>query len=414
MRRISGFGALWASQATSNTADGILAAAAPLLMASMSRDPLAVAGMTIAQFLPWLVFTLPAGALTDRVDRRRVLVAGNLLRAAGFALLATAVALGWDNVWLLYAAVFTAGTAETLVDNAALTVPPRVVPRARLERANGRLFATQSVVNTFVGPPVGSFLTAIAATLAFYSGAGLFAVAGLAALLLPRLLPTASEEAAAHSAPASVVADIKAGWNHFWRHALLRRVALISAAINFFGTATGAILVLLATGPLGVPEAMYGLFIAVPAAGAILGSLIAEKLIPLIGGGPVTWAAALAPAASYALLGLGTGLVPALAGMFVAAVAAACNQIVVSTLRQATVPDALLGRVTAAYRLVVLGVVPFGGLTGGILGAAVGVEHAFLVAAAGLALAACVLAPRVTTAALRRAERESPVAECVG
>lgn len=404
MRRLSSFGALWASQATSNTADGILAAAAPLLMAALTRNPLAVAGMTVVQFLPWLLFALPAGALTDRMDRRRILVAGNLLRAVGFALLATSVALGWESIWLLYAAVFIAGAAETLVDNAALTVPPRIVPRQCLERANGRLFATQSVVNTFVGPPVGSFLMASAATLAFVSSAGLFAVAGLAALLLPQLLPTSREEASAHKTPSTVLTDIKTGWTHFWNHGLLRRVAFISAAINFFGTATGAILVLLATGPLGVPEAVYGLFIAVPAAGAILGSLIAEKVIPLIGGGPVTWSAALVPAASYVVWGLSTSVVLALIGMFLAAVATACNQIVVSTLRQAAVPDPLLGRVTAAYRLVVLGVVPFGALTGGILGSAFGIPQAFVVAAVGLALAACALAPRVTTAALRAAE----------
>lgn len=404
MARFSSFGALWTSQATSNTADGILAAAAPLLVASLTRDPLAVAGMTVVQFLPWLLFTLPAGALTDRMDRRRILIAGNLLRAAGFAVLAAALALGWQSIWLLYAAVFIAGTAETLVDNAALTVPPRLVPRSHLERANGRLFATQSVVNTFVGPPVGSYLIAVAATLAFFTSAGLFALAGLAALLLPPLLPTSRQQASSQDTPGSVLSDIKAGWTHFWQHGLLRRVALISAAINFFGTATGAILVLLATGPLGVPEALYGLFIAVPAAGAILGSLIAERVIPRIGGGPVTWAAALLPAASYAVLGLSTNMILALSGMFLAAIATACNQIVVSTLRQAAVPDPLLGRVTAAYRLVVLGVVPFGALTGGILGSAFGVQYAFVAAAAGLGLAACVLAPRVTTEALRNAE----------
>lgn len=408
MPRRSGFAALWASQATSNTADGILAAAAPLLVASITRDPVVVAGMTVVQFLPWLVFTLPAGALTDRMDRRKLLVAGNLLRALGFALLATSVAVGWQSVWLLYAAVFVAGTAETIVDNAALTVPPRLVPRAQLERANGRLFATQSVVNTFVGPPIGSFLMAVAATLAFFTSAGLFAVAAAAALLLPPLRPTAHASHADTDAPpperASVLADIAAGWGHFWRHGLLRRVALISASFNFFGTATGAVLVLLATGPLGVAEAWYGLFIAVPAAGAILGSLVAERVIPRIGGGPVMWAAALVPAASFAVLGLSTNLVLALVGMFLAAVATACNQIVVSTLRQAAVPDALLGRVTAAYRLIVLGAVPFGGVAGGVLASAFGLQPTFVIAAIGLALAAVLLMPGVTTEALRRAE----------
>lgn len=411
MPKRSGFAALWASQATSNTADGILAAAAPLLVASLTRDPVIVAGMTVVQFLPWLVFTLPAGALTDRMDRRTLLVAGNLLRALGFALLATSVAVGWQSVWLLYTAVFVAGTAETIVDNAALTVPPRLVPRAQLERANGRLFATQSVVNTFVGPPIGSVLMAVAATLAFFTSAGLFAVAAAAALLLPRLRPAAHGTHATDAAtdgpapePSSIAADIAAGWGHFWRHRLLRRVALISASFNFFGTATGAILVLLATGPLWVPEAWYGLFIAVPAAGAILGSLVAERVIPWVGGGPVMWAAALVPAASFAVLGLSTNLVLVLVGMFLAAVATACNQIVVSTLRQAAVPDALLGRVTAAYRLIVLGAVPFGGLAGGLLASAFGLQPTFVIAAVGLALAAVLLMPGVTSEALRRAE----------
>ncbi|MEV6523383.1 MFS transporter [Longispora sp. NPDC051575] len=402
------FAALWASQASSNLADGLLQAAAPLLVATLTRDPLAVAGMTVVQFLPWLVATLPAGALADRMDRRRILTAGNWLRAAGFALLAVALANGGRHVALLYAAVFLAGCAETLVDNAALTIPPRLLPRERLERANGRLFATQSVINTFVGPPAGAALFALAASAAFYTGAVAFALAGAAALLLPALRPTEGERERRRATPTSVGQDIRSGWAHFWRHDLLRRVAFISAAINFFGAATGGLLVLLVTGPYQVPTSRYGLFIAVPAAGAIAGSLLAEHVVPRIGGGPTTWLAALAPAASYALLGLGHDTPLALAGMFGAAVATAMNQIVVSTLRQAAVPDALLGRVTAAYRLVVLGVVPFGALAGGLLGRGVGIRATFVAAAVGLALAALPLASRVTTRALRDAETGLP------
>ena len=313
-----------------------------------------------------------------------------------------------------YAAVFLAGIAETLVDNAALTIPPRLVPRERLERANGRLFATQSVINAFVGPPAGAYLFSVAASLAFFTGAGAFALAGCAALLLPRLVPSRQEHAAPRRTTATVSADIRAGWSHFWHHTLLRRVAFISAAINFFGAATGALLVLLVTGPYGVSAANYGLFIATPAAGAILGSLIAERVVPRVGGGAITWAAALVPAGSYAILGLSTNTTVALVGMFCAAVATSCNQIVVSTLRQAAVPDNILGRVTAAYRLVVLGVVPCGALAGGVLGQAFGIRAPFLAAALGLTLAAVLLASRVTTAALRQAEagntRPAPVA----
>ncbi len=397
------FAALWGSQAASNTADGILAAAAPLLMAALTRDPLAVATMTVVQFLPWILFTLPAGAIADRVDRRSILVTGNVLRALGLTLLGVSVALGWQSIWLLYCAILITGTAETLVDNAALTVPPRLVPRARLEAANGRLLATQNVVNTFVGPPVGSMLMAVAASLAFLTSAGLFAVAAALALLLPRLMPggpTMKEEDAGSSGSLR----IREGWSHFWHHSLLRRVAFISAAINLCGSATAAVLVLMATGPLGVDPRWYGAFIAVPAAGAILGALLAETLVPRIGGGPVTWAAALLPAASYLLIGLTRSAPVALATMFIAAVATACNQIVVSTLRQASVPDPLLGRVTAAYRLVVLGTVPLGALVGGVVSRVASLEVTYVVAGGGLVLAAVVLAPPVTTAALRAVE----------
>ncbi|MCX5405372.1 MFS transporter [Streptomyces sp. NBC_00086] len=398
------FTALWASQASSNLADGVLQAAAPLLVATLTRDPLVVAGMTVVQFLPWLLATLPAGALADRMDRRRILVLGNGLRAAGFALLALALAGGWHHVALLYAAVFIAGCAETMVDNAALAIPPRLLPREKLERANGRLFATQSVINTFIGPPAGAALFALAASAAFYTGATAFALAGLAALLLPALRPTGKEHEHQRSNPTTLTQDIRSGWTHFWGHELLRRVAFISAAINFFGAATGGLLVLLITGPYHLAMSGYGLFIAVPAAGAIAGSLLAEKVVPRIGGGPTTWLAALAPAAGYAVLGLGHSTPLALAAMFAAALATSLNQIVVSTLRQAAVPDELLGRVTAAYRLIVLGVVPLGALGGGLLARGLGLRATFLAAAAGLALAAIPLASRVTTQGLRDAE----------
>ncbi|MGW8889886.1 MFS transporter [Streptomyces sp. NPDC055749] len=398
------FTALWTSQASSNLADGVLQAAAPLLVATLTRDPLVVAGMTVVQFLPWLLATLPAGAMADRMDRRRILVLGNCLRAAGFALLAVALANGWHHVGLLYAAVFIAGCAETLVDNAALAIPPRLLPREKLERANGRLFATQSVINTFIGPPAGAALFALAASAAFYTGAAAFALAGLAALLLPALRPTGEEHEHRRSNPTTITQDIRSGWAHFWRHDLLRRVAFISAAINFFGAATGGLLVLLITGPYQLAMSNYGLFIAVPAAGAIAGSLLAEHVVPRIGGGPTTWLAALTPAAGYAVLGLGNSTPLALAAMFGAALATSLNQIVVSTLRQAAVPDELLGRVTAAYRLIVLGVVPLGALGGGLLGRGLGIRATFIAAALGLTLAAIPLAFRVTTQGLRDAE----------
>ncbi len=398
------FTRLWWSQGLSNMGDGLVLAAVPLLAVTLTRDPLLVSGIEVAQFLPWLVFALPSGALADRADRRVIMLWGNFVRVLGFGLLVLTLVAHLRSIVVLYAAVFLAGTAETLVNNAALTVPPRLVERKYLERANGRLFATQSTINNFIGPPAGAAMFALSATLVFSTSAGLFALAALAAMMLPRMMPTAYDTSGATHSPADVVRSMREGWSFFWRHRLLRQVAFISGSINLFSTATGSLLVLLATGPLGVRPSWYGFFIAVPAVGAILGSLIAARVVPAIGGGLVTWLASLMPVASYVALGLTSSVVLIEILLFLAAIATSLNQIVVSTLRQAAVPDALLGRVTAAYRLIVLGAVPIGALLGGALAHWHGTRTTFVASAIGLALAALMFAPGVTTQALREAE----------
>ncbi len=398
------FTRLWWSQGLSNMGDGLVLAAVPLLAVVMTQDPLLIGGIEVAQFLPWLIFALPSGALADRVNRRIIIVWGNLVRAVGFGLLVLTLVAHLRSIAILYLAVFLAGTAETLVNNAALTVPPRLVERKHLERANGRLFATQLTINSFIGPPAGAALFALSATLVFSTSAGLFALAALAAVMLPRMLPTAGDTSGSTHSPGDVVRSIREGWSFFWDHRLLRQVAFISGSINLFSSATGSLLVLLATGPLGVRTSWYGFFIAVPAVGAIVGSMIAARVVPAIGGGLVTWLAALAPAVSYAALGFTSSVVLIEILLFLAAIATSLNQIVVSTLRQASVPDALLGRVTAAYRLIVLGAVPIGALLGGALAHWQGTESTFIASFIGLALAALLFAPRVTTQALREAE----------
>jgi len=397
------FRRLWASTAASNVADGVLLAAAPLLAATLTRDPLLVSGLTVAQYLPWFLFTLASGAAVDRYDRRRLLILGNAARAGAIAALAVAVATDLRHLALLYLAVFVLGIAETVVDNAALVVLPRLVERQLLERANGRIFATQSVINTFVGPPLGSALFAVTATLAFVTGSVMFAVAAAAGALLPRRLAPDLGDRAPTS---SLATDIRKGWGHFWRHRLLRTIALQAATINFFGTATGAMLVLLATGPLGLSESQYGLLLAAAAAGGVIGGLAAERVIHRIGGGPVMMLACLIPAGEYALLALTSEPLLAGAAMFVGTLAGTLSQVVVSTLRQAAVPDRLLGRVTSAYRLIVLGAVPLGAAAGGVSASVLGLRAPFWISAVGLAVAAIAFAPAVTTRAIARAQHD--------
>ena len=123
-----GFGPLWAANAVSNVGDGITLAAGPLLVASLTDDPALIAGAAFAQQLPWLLFSLISGAYVDRLDRRLLVVLVNLVRATVLGVLAVSVATGSSTVLLIYLAFFVLGTAETLADNATVTLLSTVVP----------------------------------------------------------------------------------------------------------------------------------------------------------------------------------------------------------------------------------------------------------------------------------------------
>jgi MFS family permease len=105
------FSKLWTASAVSNLGDGITMAAGPLLVASLTKDPAAVAGAVFVQQLPWLLFALFSGVWADRLDRRRLVVTVNLCRAAALGVLATATAAGLVTVPLVYAVFFVLGIA---------------------------------------------------------------------------------------------------------------------------------------------------------------------------------------------------------------------------------------------------------------------------------------------------------------
>ncbi len=108
----------------SNIGDGVAGAAFPLLVASLTRDPLLVAGATLASRLPWLLFALISGALVDRMDRKRVMVTTNILRTLGIVLLATAIATDRVEIWLVYVIAFGLGLSETFFDTSGEALTP--------------------------------------------------------------------------------------------------------------------------------------------------------------------------------------------------------------------------------------------------------------------------------------------------
>jgi len=372
---------LWTAAGISTLGDGVREAALPLLAASLTRSPGAVAAVAFAGSLPWLLFSLVSGALVDRADRRRVMWQVDSARALVMLGLATAVVFDATSIALLVIVAFVLGTGETLFDNAAQALMPAVAPRARLEEANSRLYAVQITSQEFVGPPIGSLLFAAAMAAPFFLDAGSF-VAGAALVLGIR-----SGRRSPRPEPGerrSLRTEIAEGLRWLWRHRLLRTIALMLGTWNLLTTASGAVFVLFATEDLHVSTAGFGLLFSAGAVGSIVGSLFATRILRRVGSGRAMLAAVVISGLAYFVVALTSNayLVGAMGaiGGFLAIV---WNVITVS-LRQAIIPDELLGRVNSVYRFLGWGMMPIGAAIGGVVASAFGLRATYWIGGAVL------------------------------
>ena len=394
---------LWTSSGLSNLADGIVKVALPLVAIRFTDSPMLIAGLAFALTLPWLLFALPAGALADRLDRRRAMLGANVVRAALLVVLALAVVSGVGSIWVLYAVAVGIGVAETIYDTSAQSMLPLVVPRDQLSRANGRLHAAELTANQFVGPPVGGFLVAAGAALAFGASAGLWAMAVAVLLLVPGRFRSVREQRT------TMRADIAEGLRFLWGHRLLRTLAAMVGVFNFASNGTWAVLVLYAVGPgsaMRLSEPAFGLLLTSVAAGSLVGALVADRIerrlgrarssiLTMIGGTLVIGTPALT--ADPYLLG---------AAFFVGGASVAVWNVITVSLRQRITPDRLLGRVNSAYRLLAWGTIPLGSVAGGLLAQVFGLRAVF----AAMALLTLLLVPGLRTLnddAIDAAEREA-------
>ncbi|HMG42840.1 MAG TPA: MFS transporter [Acidimicrobiales bacterium] len=408
---------LWTASTISNLGDGVAVTALPLLATTLTRDPFLVALLHFAQFAPWLLFSLVSGALVDRWDRRHVMWRVDLFRAGVVGALALLVATDRAGLPLLFVAAFLLGTAETLFDNASQAILPSLVERRDLAKANGRLFGAQIVTNQFAGPPLGGFLFAALAAAPFLFDAGSFVAAAVLVALIPGMYRTERAQAVVDAGPdrsadgpstiRQICSDIAEGLRWLWQHRLLRTLALALGATNLLYEAAMAVMVLFAQDVLGLGETGYGLLLTSFAVGSVIASMVSERLIDRYGpGGALT--------AALVVFGLGqiaTGLssspwVVGAIGVAVGFATIVWNVITVS-LRQAIIPDEILGRVNSTYRFIGWGAIPLGALAGGLLADQFGLRAPFLVGGVGLLVAALLMAPIVSNGSIAEAEREA-------
>lgn len=369
---------VWGAAAASNAGDGVRLTALPLLAAAVTRDPIAVSGILLAGNLPWLLLSLPAGAIVDRLDRRKLVSRVSAMRAIVMALLCALVFAGEATLPALYLVAFLQGVGEVFADNAVFALVPSVVPRQRLEDANGRLEAVVHVTNQFAGPAAGGFLFAHAAGLPFLVDALSFVVM---ALLIAGIRRRPEREPQAPRAKTTIRADIAEGLRWLRARPSLRNLSYVAALTNVALNGTFAIFVLFALDELGLSAAAFGLLLSIEALGALAGSLLASRIRKHMGI-PLAITAALLLAGVANLTIATTGTVPLVAAMMVAvAFAGGVWNVLTNSLRQAVTPDRLMGRVQSAHRLLSWGAIPFGTLLGGVAAATLGLRAPFLIAA---------------------------------
>jgi MFS family permease len=385
------FRKLWMATGISSLGDGIRETVIPLLAASITRDPLAVAMITVAGSLPWLIFSLISGVVVDRLDRKRLMWRVDAFRAAVMCGLGVAVVTGWARLPLLAVVAFLIGTGETLFQNAWLAILPSVVAKDQLERANSRLYSAEIVSRQFSGPPIGSFLFAAAVTLPFFLDAASFALSFILILSLRGSFQARGVDPG--TVRPSMRSEIWEGLDWLWRQRLLRTLALMLGVWNLFGTATLAIFVLYALEILRLHSATYGVLLTTFAAGSLIGSFAARRVGAWLGTGATLLMCISLGAVSAGVLGLTSSALMAGAMMALEGAVGTMWNILTISLRQAIIPDRLLGRVSSVYRLVGLGVAPIGALLGGLLARPFGLRFPFLLTAGCLALMAVLAIP---------------------
>ncbi|MEU4692820.1 MFS transporter [Actinoplanes sp. NPDC023714] len=392
----AGFNRLWAASAVSNLGDGITMVAGPLLLASITADPVLIAGGVLAQQLPWLLFALLGGAVADRFDRRRLIVLTNLGRALALTVLTVAVATGHVPVVLVYLVLFALGTGETIVDTAGGALLPLLVPPDLLPRANARLSATFTIANQFAAKPFGAWLFGLAAAAPF----GLDALTFVASALLIASLPIADVSAA--GAPASgrrsLRRDIAEGVRRLHGHPLLRTLAAAMGAGNIAFGAAFAVFVLYARQRLGLSDAGYGLLLTTFAIGGLIGAGVAVRVTARFGNAAVLRAGLLVEAVTHATLAWTTRPLVAGAVLILFGVQTVVWGVITSSLRQRLVPNHLLGRVGSAYALLETGGAAAGTLIGGLMARVWGLTTPFWVAAAMMGAILLVVSHRLADA----------------
>lgn len=358
----TGFRWLVGSSWVTNLGDGVLIAAGPLLVASQTRNPLLVAAAMVALQAPWLLVGLFAGAMADRLDRRRVIMVANAVRGLVLAGLCAVVATGHVNIAIVLVAMLALGTAETFVDATAGTLTPMLVEKRDLGIANSRLMAGMITGNQLVGPAVGAVLFSVGMVWPFLMTVVCIA---LGVVLVSRI--GTPPGAVRPDVDTHVRQDIADGVRWLMGNPPVRTLAIIIVVFNVTWAAPWAVLVLWALERVGIGEAGFGLLTTAAALGGLLATFSygrLEKRVPLA---TLMRAVLLAEVLFHLMMALTTSAWVAYPLMFFFGAYAFVWGTLSQAVRQRAVPSELQGRVGSVYMICVMGGMLVGSVIGGLI-----------------------------------------------
>ena len=365
----------------------ITVVAAPLAALTMLNATTFEVGLLgAAEFFPFLIFGLHAGALVDRHRRQLIMMTCDALRALIMGFLVIAAVTTDLRLWHLYLALFGIGTLSVFFEVATQSHIPSLVAPNELARATGA-FVTGDALAATSGPSFGGLLVhAVGAVAALFVDGVTYLVS---ALILWRMDRSRETRAAARQPGDSTASLIRAGLKYVTHHPHLRPIALCTANASLFGTMALSVMVTYLVRELGFGAGRVGIILALGNVGIVIGATIGPRLLRTYAGGSVLCMSALAAG----LCQLAVGLVPRSGATVSLTVAWASAMMFITVLnlaqatyRQTVTAPEMRGRMNATVRMAISGTVPFGFIAGALLGGAIGLKSTLVVAGAGATL----------------------------
>jgi MFS family permease len=404
---------LWTAGTASALGSGLTVVAAPLYVSARTSNPLVVSATTGVAMLPWLLFSLPAGVLVDRVDRRRLMIVIDWARVVVMGVLAVAVLGGWSSIVLLDLVLFLVNTGETAFESAAQSMLPAVVTRDSLERANGWLFGGDMLMGRMIAGPLGGFLFIVAASVPFFVNAGTYVASAILIGLVSgtyRAAPSDTGPPRAAGGGRGVLAEVGEGFRWLLRQRMLRTMALLIGLLNVTLIAASAVLVLLAKERLHVGSAGYGALFTCMAVGTLFGAAVGDRVIRRFTASWTIRIGLLVEAGLHLTLAVSTNAYLVGAVMAAFGVHAALWTIVGNSLRQRLTPPEMIGRVSSTTLFISAGGNCIGALLGGAIAGAFGITAPYWVGFVVAVIVAALTWPVFSKDAVAAAYAEPAVA----